>query len=84
LASPPTAAPRKSLHITPDGADASRDQHGGGNGQPRSRPTGGKTVRTLYACVAEHETELSFEPNQVITSGKNIRVPFVVSIPLSS
>ncbi len=29
-----------------------------------------RTVRTLYACVAEHETELSFEPNQIITSGK--------------
>ncbi len=27
-------------------------------------------VRTLYACVGEHETELSFEPNQIITSGK--------------
>ena len=27
-------------------------------------------VRTLYACVGEHETELSFEPNAIITSGK--------------
>ena len=27
-----------------------------------------RSVRTLYACVAEHETELSFEPNQIITS----------------
>lgn len=26
-----------------------------------------KRVRTLYACVGEHETELSFEPNAVIT-----------------
>jgi hypothetical protein len=26
-------------------------------------------VRTLYACVGEHETELSFEPNAIITSG---------------
>jgi len=25
-------------------------------------------VRTLYACVGEHESELSFEPNQVITN----------------
>ena len=24
-------------------------------------------VRTLYACVGEHESELSFEPNQIIT-----------------
>ena len=29
-----------------------------------------RSVRTLYACVAEHETELSFEPNQIITSGE--------------
>ena len=29
-------------------------------------------VRTLYACVGEHETELSFEPNAIITSGKGI------------
>ena len=28
-----------------------------------------KKVRTLYACVGEHETELSFEPNQIITNG---------------
>jgi len=27
-----------------------------------------KKVRTLYACVGEHETELSFEPNQIITN----------------
>jgi len=26
-----------------------------------------KKVRTLYACVGEHETELSFEPNAIIT-----------------
>ena len=28
-----------------------------------------KKVRTLYACVGEHETELSFEPNQIIING---------------
>ncbi|TRY74076.1 hypothetical protein TCAL_06711 [Tigriopus californicus] len=27
-----------------------------------------RNVRTLYACVAEHETELSFEPNQIIVN----------------
>jgi len=27
-----------------------------------------RKVRTLYACVGEHETELSFEPNQIITN----------------
>ena len=38
-----------------------------------SSPTTNKTgdrVRTLYACVGEHESELSFEPNQLITGGK--------------
>jgi hypothetical protein len=34
-------------------------------------PSGGeesqRKVRTLYACVGEHESELNFEPNQVIT-----------------
>ena len=30
-------------------------------------------VRTLYACVGEHETELSFEPNAIITSGKGTK-----------
>ena len=28
-----------------------------------------RRVRTLYACVGEHETELSFEPNQIISNG---------------
>ncbi len=28
-----------------------------------------RRVRTLYACVGEHLSELSFEPNQVITDG---------------
>ena len=32
-------------------------------------------MRTLYACVGEHETELSFEPNQIITSGE---ISFIV------
>jgi len=27
-----------------------------------------RKVRTLYACVGEHVTELSFEPNQIISS----------------
>jgi hypothetical protein len=27
-------------------------------------------VRTLYACLAENEGELSFEPNQIIINGK--------------
>jgi hypothetical protein len=33
-----------------------------------------RTARTLYACVAEHETELSFEPNQIITRGTLKRI----------
>jgi len=65
-------------HISSDGG-----HRGGPNGQElqgRPQPLGqGKgvsglqavelrKVRTLYACVGEHETELSFEPNQIITS----------------
>jgi len=29
-----------------------------------------RRVRTLYACEAENDSELSFEPNQIITNGK--------------
>ena len=32
-----------------------------------------RRVRTLYACVGENETELTFEPNQIITNGKRSR-----------
>lgn len=28
-------------------------------------------VRTLYACLAENEGELSFEPNQIIINGES-------------
>lgn len=38
-----------------------------GKGVGGLQPAELKKVRTLYACVGEHETELSFEPNQVIT-----------------
>ena len=31
---------------------------------------GSGKVRTLYACVGEHDSELSFEPNQIITSSE--------------
>ena len=33
-----------------------------------------KRVRTLYACVGEHETELSFEPNMIISNGEMLRI----------
>ena len=36
----------------------------------KSPATESRRVRTLYACVGEHDTELSFEPNQIITSSK--------------
>ncbi len=29
-----------------------------------------RRVRTLYACLAENDGELSFEPNQIITNGE--------------
>jgi len=37
-------------------------------GVPGMQPVELRKVKTLYACVGEHETELSFEPNQIITS----------------
>uniref|UniRef100_A0A182YDW4 Uncharacterized protein n=1 Tax=Anopheles stephensi TaxID=30069 RepID=A0A182YDW4_ANOST len=39
---------------------------GGGAGESYIR------VRTLYACLAENDGELSFEPNQIITNGMYI------------
>ena len=33
-----------------------------------------RKVRTLYACNAENDSELSFEPNVIITNGKNFDV----------
>lgn len=32
-------------------------------------------VRTLYACLAENDGELSFEPNQIITNVKRSNEP---------
>lgn len=40
-----------------------------------------RKVRTLYACVAEHETELSFEPNQIIENGKIMELNFFKNLP---
>ncbi|CAH1370218.1 hypothetical protein MTP99_011779 [Tenebrio molitor] len=34
-----------------------------------------RRVRTLYACLGEHDGELSFEPNQIITNVKNSQEP---------
>ena len=45
---------------------------GGPRGVPGMQPAELRKVKTLYACVGEHETELSFEPNQIITNGKAI------------
>jgi len=41
---------------------------GGPRGVPGMQPAELRKVKTLYACVGEHETELSFEPNQIITN----------------
>jgi len=35
----------------------------------------GRKARALFACSAEHESELSFEPNQIIQNVKNSREP---------
>ncbi|RZC37155.1 rho GTPase-activating protein 26, partial [Asbolus verrucosus] len=39
------------------------------------RSPGDVRVRTLYACLGEHDGELSFEPNQIITNVKNSQEP---------
>ncbi|XP_060531774.1 rho GTPase-activating protein 26 isoform X3 [Cylas formicarius] len=36
---------------------------------------GNVRVRTLYACLGEHDGELSFEPNQIITNVKSSQEP---------
>ncbi|KAJ8940220.1 hypothetical protein NQ314_010782 [Rhamnusium bicolor] len=43
----------------------------------RSSPVFGRVrrVRTLYACLGEHDGELSFEPNQIITNVKISQEP---------
>ena len=43
---------------------------GPGTGVSGMQPVELRRVRTLYACVGEHETELSFEPNQIISNGE--------------
>lgn len=35
----------------------------------------GRRVRTLYACVGENESELSFEPNQILRNVRPSREP---------
>lgn len=35
-------------------------------------------MRTLYACMAENDGELSFEPNQIITNGKSNKLLLIV------
>jgi Rho GTPase-activating protein 26 len=40
-------------------------------------------VRTLYACLAENEGELSFEPNQIIINGESSTLPLPFYLTLS-
>ena len=41
-------------------------------------------MRTLYSCEAENESELSFEPNQIIQNGKSQTEPCkIISIDAS-
>lgn len=40
-----------------------------------SRTPGNVRVRTLYACLGEHDGELSFEPNQIITNVRHSQEP---------
>ncbi|XP_066937940.1 rho GTPase-activating protein 26 isoform X21 [Macrobrachium rosenbergii] len=43
------------------------------NGTASSPPS--RRVRTLYACVGENESELSFEPNQILSNVRPSREP---------
>ncbi|KAI0231997.1 Rho GTPase-activating protein 26 [Lamellibrachia satsuma] len=40
-----------------------------------AQPSRGRTARTLYSCEAENESELSFEPNQIIHCARISREP---------
>lgn len=40
-------------------------------------PVTGSIVRTLYACVGENESELSFEPNVYLTNGQFYQAPII-------
>ena len=55
--------------VTPLSSSYSLVSAGPSKGVSGMQPVELKRVRTLYACVGEHETELSFEPNQIITNG---------------
>ncbi|RWS24765.1 hypothetical protein B4U80_06520, partial [Leptotrombidium deliense] len=45
------------------------------NSSSVSSQNGGRKVRTLYACVGENESELSFEPNVIIANVRQSREP---------
>lgn len=50
-----------------------------------ARPNGssqvaGRVVRTLYACVGENESELSFEPNIYLTNGERRGLAMVMCL----
>ncbi|VEN48450.1 unnamed protein product [Callosobruchus maculatus] len=46
-----------------------------GRSSPSFSSTRVRRVRTLYACLGEHDGELSFEPNQIITNVKASQEP---------
>lgn len=46
------------------------------NNNAGAAPAGrGRRVRTIYACAADHGTELSFEANQIIVNVKKSQEP---------
>ena len=58
--------PASMVNVDPSDPSNKAPSSGGG----LSLPLSNRRVRTLYACVGENETELTFEPNQIIINGK--------------
>lgn len=58
-------APNKFDFNSPTTNSSALSQPGAGNHQPAVK---GRTVKTLYACIAGSSSELSFSPNTIITN----------------
>ncbi|XP_064482003.1 rho GTPase-activating protein Graf-like isoform X2 [Ornithodoros turicata] len=67
----PTPGVRE-LHSSPSVLDTNKSSQ---SSRPVSVHHNGKRVRTLYACVGENNSELSFEPNQIIHDVRPSREP---------
>lgn len=47
----------------------------GNNSNNANKTTKKRTARTLYQCQADNESELSFEPNVIITNVRESKEP---------